>query len=151
IPLDGVTFGSDGLVVIKSTTGGFSIPAATTVVTSPSFDVGTAQDLENGANSFLVVYSPTPIVQGTDYAPTDSGPLGLPAGASILDAVRWQVLSSGVLFGTAYGGVSLFASSGTPGAATRFPANTTPLSAAAWYDGALRDTGAGNASTAYDR
>jgi MYXO-CTERM domain-containing protein len=144
VPLDGVVCGSNGLVLIKAVTGGHApTDAATTVVTNAAFNTG-GPGLENGTNSFLLIESATnPIVQTTDYDSTDSGTLALPAGAVVLDAVGWTDGGTGdIVYGAA-----LTQSTGTPDAASRFPADATPSSVAAWYCGDL--AGTTNDSVAY--
>ncbi len=126
-------FGSNGLLVIKAAAGGATPPAATTTVTDTQLDP-TAGGLENGSNSWLLVFSPTnPVVEGTDYD-TGSG-LALPVGAIVVDAVGMKEATGD----TVYGGVEL-----TPGSQlmgyTRFPDDDTPLSAGAWYAGRLTGT-----------
>src|SRR5439155_1341739 len=59
----------------------------------------------------------------------------LAPGAVMTDGVGWK---DGGIIGTTYGAL-LSESSGTPDAATRYPSNSTPLSAAAWYNGDLLD------------
>ena len=133
IGLSGQSLGASGLLAITATTGGHAIPADTTVVTTPKLDtVGLA--MENGTNSFLLVSSPEPILEWTDYDANDDGVLELPVGAVIMDAVGWSDGGAGDLV---YGGVTLTQSAGVPEAATRFFDNTTPTSFDAWYNGRL--------------
>jgi hypothetical protein len=139
------TFGSNGLLVITGTMacGARTYPAATTRVQDPVLDTGTS-GLENGTISFLLISSPTALVTGTDYDADNNGTLELlPANATIIDAVGWSDAGAGDLV---YGGVTL-TTAGVIDAAVRFPDNTTPLSAAAWYAGDLM--GATNDSTAF--
>ena len=143
--LSAQTFGSNGLLVITGTMacGARTYPAATTRVQDALLDTGTS-GLENGTISFLLISSATAITQGTDYDADNNGSLELlPAGATIIDAVGW---SDGGVGDLIYGGVVL-STTGVIDAATRFPDNTTPLSAAAFYAGDL--TGATNDSTVY--
>lgn len=142
VSLNGLNLGSNGLLMIKATTGGHTPPAATTVVTDAQFDSGA---LENGTNSFLLIQSTTPITEGTDYDTNEDGVLDLPGGATVIDAVGW---SDGGGSDKVYGGVVLTQTSGTPDAATRFPGNTTANSVAAWYNGDL--SGATNDSVTYN-
>ncbi|BAZ15815.1 5'-nucleotidase/2',3'-cyclic phosphodiesterase [Calothrix sp. NIES-4071] len=143
VSLNGQTFGTNGLLVIASPTGGHTIPAATTKITDAQLN-SSGGGLENGTNSFLLISSPTAITEGTDFDTDNDGVLELPAGATIVDAVGW---TDGDANDIVYGGVVLTQSSGTPDAATRFPNNTTPNSAAAWYNGDL--TGTTNNSVTY--
>ncbi|MGB7210191.1 MAG: CHRD domain-containing protein [Pyrinomonadaceae bacterium] len=137
----GPVLGSNGLLIVASAVGCGSrtYPAATTVLTTPFLNTGV---LQNGSNSFLFISSVTPITANTDYDTDDNGTLeSLPAGATIVDGVSWTDGGAGdVVYGTV-----LAATSGTIGAATRFPVNTTPNSAFAWYAGAL--VGAPEATT----
>ncbi len=145
VDLSSVALGSNGLLVIKSESGGFTIPTDTTVVTDPDFNADQDGALENGSISFLVVLSPTAIIEGTDLDTNNDGtPDALPAGAVVVDAISWTDGDGGDIV---YGGVQL--SSDDPGAATRFLDNTDPLSLGGWYYGDHFDT-AGNASTAYN-
>lgn len=135
------SFGSNGLLVIKAATGGHTpIEGATTVVASATLNTGS---LENGTNSFLLVQSPTAVVEDTDYDTNNDGALELPGGAQILDAIGW---SDGGGSDINYGGAVCDPTSGTPDAAGRFPGNTS-TAASAWYCGDL--TGSSD-STAYD-
>jgi hypothetical protein len=146
VDLGAAALGSNGLLVIKSPTGGFAIPAGTTVVTDAQFDTA-GGGLENGTVSFLIILSPTAIVEGTDLDTNNDGTLdALPAGAIVIDAAGWTDGGAGDIV---YGGVTLTQSSGTPDAASRFVGNNVPLTVAAWFNGDLVDTGAGNASVLY--
>jgi len=131
--LSGKTLGANGLMVIVATNHPYVIPPETTVITEPLFSVmGGA--LDNGTISFLFVAGAPNITPGTDLDNGDNGTLeGLPPEAMIMDAVGW---SDGDNNDIVYGGVEL-ASPGTPDAATRFPGNNTPNSAAAWFYGEL--------------
>jgi FG-GAP-like repeat len=139
----GVAFGSNGLIVITGTAacGSRTYPPETLRLQTSVLDGGTS-GLENGTISFLLISSATAITQGTDYDTDNNGSLeGLPAGATILDAVAWTDGDAGDLN---YGGVILTAST-VLGASTRFPNNTTANSAGAWYGGAM--TGTNDATT----
>ncbi len=139
----GVAFGSNGLIVLTGTTacGSRTYPAETLRLQAAFLD-GSTSGLENGTISFLLISSATAITQGADYDTDNNGSLeGLPAGATILDAVAWTDGDAGDLM---YGGVILTASS-VLGASTRFPNNTTANSAGAWYGGAM--TGTNDATT----
>lgn len=142
--LNGITVGSNGLIMLKSPTGGHTPAAETTVVSDAQFDASSG-GIENGTNSFLLIYSTIPIVEGTDYDADNNGSLeALPIGAEILDAFGVNDGDSGDYV---YGGVSLtLSASNPPGAATRFPGNNATLSEPAWYFGNL--TG-GNTSLAF--
>ena len=144
----GQTIGSNGLLVITGSAacGTRTYPAATTRIQDPTLDA--SNGLENGTISFLLINSPNgAIVQGTDYDVDNSGDLELlPTGATVIDAVGF---TDGGADDIVYGGVNLgtVGTSGNdaPDAATRFPGNTTPFSAAAFYFGNL--TGTNDATT----
>ena len=146
--LSGQTVGTNGLILIKSTTDGPEAMAGTTVFTTAALDVGSLQPLDNDSSSFLVIYSPTsPIVQTTDYDTDDNGVLELPIGAVVLDAVGWR---DGGATDLVYGGITFLQATGTPDAATRFPDNDAAFSAAAWYNGDLLFGSADPAEIQYD-
>ena len=138
----GPVLGSNGLLVVTGTQtcGTRTFPAGTTVAQTSLLDTAGGA-LQNGTNSFLFISSTTPITT-IDYDTDNNGTLeSLPAGATIVDGVSW---SDGGVGDITYGTV-LTAAGGTVGACTRFPGNTTPNSAAAWYAGAM--TGTNDANT----
>lgn len=144
------TIGSNGLLVIVSPTAcpGRTIPAGTTVVTDAQLDTG-GGGIENGTNTYVLLTSTTPIVEGTDYDTDNNGTLeGLPAGVTILDAIGVTDYDFGdiVYFGQVVTATST--TIGAPQAITRFTTNNTAISSSAWYGGSL-DTAAGNSSTVY--
>jgi hypothetical protein len=142
--LTGTLLGTNGLLVVVATNHSYAIPPGTTVVTDPQFSEP-GGILGNGTISFLLVSSASVISRGEDLDKGDNGILeGLPGGATILDAVGW---SDGGNNDIVYGGVTLTQASGTPDAATRFPGNNTPNSAAAWFCGDL--AGANGDTLAY--
>ena len=129
------SFGSNGLLVVVGTQpcGSRTYAPGTTVVTAAFLD-GSAGAFQNGTNSFLLISSTTPITLNTDYDTDNNGTLeALPAGATIIDGIAWSDGGAGDI---TYGPV-LTATGGTVTAASRFPNNNTPNSAAAWYAGAL--------------
>jgi len=132
--LGSFALGSNGLLVIKSPTGGHAVPAETTVVTDAQLDTA-GGTLENGTNSWALIFSSTAIVEGSDLDTNNDGVLELPAGAVLLDAIGWSDGGADLVYGAV-----LTQSSGTPDAATRFRHDLTPLSAAAWYNGDLAGT-----------
>lgn len=146
VNLTGQTFGSNGLLVVKSPTGGFTFPAATTIVTDAQLNTA-GGGIENGTNSYFLFSSPNAFVEGTDYDTNNDGTLdGLPAGFSVLDNLG---ISDGDAGDLVYGGVLLTQSSGTPDAVARFAGNTTPSTASAFYN-ADYVTGGANSSTDLD-
>src|SRR6185436_17666614 len=130
---DECSLGSNGLAVVKVLNGGFSVPAATTVIRDPQLAVP-GGGIENGTMSVVLVAGPVVLTEGTDYDPDDDGTLDLPAGDTIVDAVGW---TDGDGSDIVYGGVSLEGGGSPPDAATRFAGDDTPLDAAAWYWGDL--------------
>jgi hypothetical protein len=133
IPLNNITLGSNGLLLIATSIGFPTIPAATTFIDTLNFGIPGGV-LENGNTSFAIIFSPTPIVYNADYDTNNDGTLDLPSGAILQDAVGW---TNGDLTALVYGGVVLTQSAGTPDAAVRFFENTTPFSKPAWYNGDL--------------
>ena len=145
------SLGTNGLLVITamSTTGACAIrqwglPQGTTLVRDPDLDDG---GLENGTNSWLVIYSPTEMILETvDYDTDDDGILeALPTDAVILDGVGW---SDGGASDVVYSSVILPATAGgPPDMASRFLDGTVPLDQGHWYYGDME--GSAN-STMYD-
>lgn len=133
IPLNGLTIGANGLIFIGTSLGYPSIPSETVFIDTLLFGLPI---LENGSTTFAVMFSPIPILRNVDYDTNNDGVLDLPVGAQLQDAVGW---TNGDLTALIYGGVILTQSAGTPDAAVRFFDNTTPLSAAAWYNGDIID------------
>ncbi|MDQ3220432.1 MAG: VCBS repeat-containing protein [Acidobacteriota bacterium] len=137
ITINSVTLGSTGLLIITGTVPcGNRVYPPGTIVNQQAILDNAGGALQNGTNSFLLISSPTnPIVLGTDYDANNDGTLELlPAGAVIIDAVAFNDGGAGDI---TYGGVVLTSAAGTIGAAVRFPGNTTPNSAAAFFGGAL--------------
>jgi hypothetical protein len=132
-PLNNITLGSNGLLLIATSLGFPNIPTATTFIDTLNFGIP-GGILENGNTTFAIIFSPTPIVYNADYDTNNDGTLDLPSGAILQDAVGWN---NGDLTALIYGGVVLTQSAGTPDAAVRFFENTTPFSKPAWYNGDL--------------
>jgi len=143
--------GSAGLTVIKAQSGGHTIPSGVTVFTNNDLNANTTQTLENGASTFLLIFSPqATIARFIDYDWNNNGTLELPAGAVILDAVGW---GSGNVSDLVYTTANLTqaGNGAVPDAATRFHGNTSASNANAWYNGDLSNvTLADNASILYD-
>lgn len=134
INLSGIRLGSSGLLLLGGYNFPYEIPLGTEFNPDQRFDTA-AGVLGNGSASFLLVSSPKAIPEGADLDAGDNGVLeGLPKGTTLLDAVGW---SDGDNNDKVYGGVLLTQLSGVPDAASRFDYNSTPLSAAAWYNGNL--------------
>ncbi len=139
VSLGSASMGSGGYLVIGSPS--LTVAAGASHVSDARFDT-TSGILQNGSNSFALIYSLTPISEGTDLDANSDGALELPAGASLIDAVG--SLDGGVS-DIAYGAI-LTQPSGAFGAASRFPDNVTPLTVAAWYNGDLLDPSLNGAS-----
>ena len=140
--------GSNGILIITGTTAcpGSTIAAGAAQVTDAKLDTSTS-GLENGTITFLLVTSPTALVEGTDYDADNNGTLELlPAGATVLDAVGVTDGDFGDI--VYYGQVVTQSNGAAPNAITRFASNNTPFSAGAFYGGFL-DTAAGSSSTVY--
>ena len=136
------SFGENGLLLIKSPTGGHvPIEPQTVVVTDSDLETG---GLENGTNSFVLIQSATALIETNDYDTDNDGTLEVPAGAEVLDSIAWTDGDSGDFM---YGGVACD-NGATPDAATRFPGNTATVTTA-WYCGDLDGT-TGAESTLYD-
>ncbi|HEX8637876.1 MAG TPA: VCBS repeat-containing protein [Pyrinomonadaceae bacterium] len=147
VNLSGRAIGANGLLVIVSPTqcSGRTIPAQTTQVASAQLD-SESGGIENGSNSFLLINSPTPIVDDfLDLDADNDGTLdSLPAGATVVDGIGWFQTDTGTVYGA-----TLPFPGRTPDAATRFPGNNTPNSSSAWYYGDLVSPGSNNTVT-YD-
>ncbi len=144
--LNGRALGSNGLLMIKSPTGGHTPAAGTTVVTDSQFDTA-GGILSKQTVSFYLVSSTTPIVQGTDFDANNDGVLdNVPSGFNVLDNVGWTDGDAG---DRVYGGVALTQTQGTPDAATRI-VGTTNTAVAAWFNGDLYDVGNDPTQLVYD-
>jgi len=145
VNLSSTHLGSNGLLVVVATNNPYAIPSNTTVVTDPRLSAP-GGGLGNGSISFLLVSSPSAFKDGKDLDAGNNGVLeGLPNGTTILDAVAW---SDGDTNDVVYGGVVLAQNGPAPDAATRFPSNNVPQSAAAWFFGEL--DGTNGATSIYD-
>jgi hypothetical protein len=136
INLSTYSLGSNGLLMIKSATGGHAAGAGTTVVTDPRFDA-TFGPLSKSTVSFYLVLSAAPIVEAANYDSDLNGVLdGVLAAALRLDNVGWSDGDDG---DRVYSSVVLRQNQGTPDAATRLATDTTAGSIAAWFNGDLYD------------
>ena len=144
IDISSATFGSNGILFIKTNNTTtfpypYTINAASGVLSTALLDVSGGV-LENGSNTFAIIYSPTtPITLNTDYDANDDGTLELlPADAVIIDAIGGTDGGAGDVVYSASVGAAPTATLGY----TRYLGNTTPKSAAAWFFGTLVvDTG----------
>lgn len=138
--LTGRSLGPNGLLVIKSPTGGYASNASTAVFADPQFDTAAGGLLSKQTVSFYLGTTVSGIVQGHDYDAENNGSLELlPQDFTILDNVGW---SDGGATDHVYGGVVLSQFEGTPDAASRFNRNNS-IATAAWYNGDMQDAGNG--------
>ena len=135
INLSGAILGSNGLLMIQASNTPYVVPADTGLFLDPRFSLAGGA-LPNDSVSFLLLSSPSPLLEGTDLDKGDNGILeGLPFGTTLLDAVGW---TGGNPNDVVYGGVTLPAlAAGTPDAATRYPGRDLPCDLHAWFYGEL--------------
>ncbi len=146
INLSSHSLGSNGLLMIKSPTGGHGAAPGTTVVTDPLFDQPGGA-LNKQTVTFYLVNATSPFVQGSDYDQNNDGVIdNLPSGFAIIDHVGW---SDGDVGDIVYGGFALTQTQGTPDAATRIVGNTS-IAVSAWFNGDLEDAGNVPAQLVYD-
>jgi hypothetical protein len=131
-PLSGGTIGSNGLFVLKATTG-HAVPAGTGSLTDARLE--SAGQLQNDSGTIILVKG-TALVESTDYDTNNDGVLDLPVGTTLLDSVS---ISSATPTGTAFGPL-VTAQSGTPDAVSRFADDDRANTAAAWYGGDVSGT-----------
>jgi len=145
VDLTSARLGDSGLLVISATNDPYHIPRDATLWSDPRFNQP-GSTLGNGATSFLLVTSPKPIEEGTDLDAGNNGKLeGLPNGTTVLDSVAFGEGDRSDVF---YTSAVLTLAQGAPDAASRWPTNNTPRSAAAWFYGAL--SGATSESLVFD-
>jgi len=142
--LSAFSLGSNGLAILKADTGGHTIPGGTTVIPSATLANANGGALQNGSNSFLIIFSPLPILGSTDLDVNNDGVLELGPGAVVLDGVGWfdgsNLSGTDLLYAPQlpFSAVGLPAN-GTrdeaPDIATRFPTENGALDANAWYYG----------------
>ena len=136
--LSSLNLGSNGLLVITPADTGTPCGSRTyhspptTQFTTTVLDGGA---LEAGANSWLLISSPSSLTEGFDYDSNNDGTLDLlPLSATIVDGIGWQ--ANGDINDVVYGSALLPAITGvTPDAAVRFPENNDANSIPAWYYG----------------
>ena len=138
--LDGVTIGSNGLVIVKNADEYNDIPAETTAINDPAirtYDPDVDGDeyedgiLEHDAVTYMLIRTTTALTRGDDLDTDNDGTLNLPADAEILDAVGNHDGGDGFV----YTDVVLTQSASDPDAATRFYGDLTPSSLEAWANG----------------
>ncbi|HEY5910008.1 MAG TPA: hypothetical protein VJA21_05330 [Verrucomicrobiae bacterium] len=134
VNLTGYPLGRSGLLVITPPDSPYVIPTNTTTLADPRLSVAGGA-IKNSAGSALLVSSPLPISEWMDLDAGNNGILeGLPPGALVLDAVGW---TDGASHDLIYGGAILDGAGKPPDAMGRFPTDTTPRTADAWYFGEL--------------
>ena len=134
VELTGQRIGTNGLLIVAAPGHPYLFAPGTTVLLAPQL-TNTGGALDNGSVSILIVGTREPIVEGTDLDNGNNGTLeGLPPGAFIVDAIAWADSGNNDKI---YGGVDLTQRGFTPDAASRFPWNLSPRSAAAWFAGDL--------------
>ncbi len=144
--LTGLSVGSNGLLMMKSPTGGHSAASGTTVVTDALFDTP-GGILSKLSVTFMLVSATGTFTQGSDYDANNDGELdNLPAGFAVIDNVGW---SDGDVGDRVYGGVALTQTQGTPDAASRMVGSTI-VAKNAWFNGDLYDIGNLPSQTLYD-
>jgi hypothetical protein len=141
--------GSNGMLMIAGAGGFVAADGATSTYTSPLLSTG-VDALENDAQSWLLVFSPVPILAKVDYDPfvTDGGSLNLPAGAVVLDSVAWRGQTS-PLNSVLYSNAELDLTGNAIAAATRARNSSAPNDGGAWYFGSL-DLNEGTSTLRYD-
>lgn len=137
VTLTSARLGANGLLLVAAPGHPYAVPPATPVVIAAQLGA-VGGGLGNGTITFLLLSSPSPIIEGEDLDGGDNGVLeGLPEGTTIMDSVGWSDGGPGDLVYTL---AALIQTSGTPDAASRFPGNTAPHSADAWFNGNLEGT-----------
>jgi len=144
--LNGRFIGSNGLLLLKSPSGGHTAAAGTTVVTDVKFDTP-GGILSKHSTTFFLASATSSFLEGNDFDVNNDGVLDqLPNGFSLIDSVGW---SDGDAGDHVYGSVSLTQSQGTPDAATRIVGNRD-IDANAWFNGDLNDVGNDPTMLQYD-
>jgi large repetitive protein len=139
--LGGQTVGANGTITVINDVElcqNRTFPAGTTLVSVTNFSgLG-----ENAARTFAIVNSATPLAEGTDIDVNNDRAIDANLNITVIDGIA---LTTNQTLEAAYAPIIFDASgAGTglehPDAATRFLADSTPLSAAAWYYGELADS-----------
>lgn len=125
------TIGSNGLLILKSPTGGHVVTTPGTAVVTDAALTAAVGALQNGSNSFLLVYSLSPITSGGDLDSNNDGVIDSPL--TVMDAIGWK---DGGASDLVYG-PELTQVLGTPDGASRFVGDSTPNNAASWFNGGI--------------
>ncbi|MCX8156831.1 MAG: hypothetical protein N3J91_10360 [Verrucomicrobiae bacterium] len=134
VNLSGQRLGANGFLFLGATNHPYTLPPQTAQLLLPAFSTNGGL-LPNTTATFLLLSTSTPIIAGEDWDRGDNGLLeGQPAGAQVLDSVA---VLSGNTNAVVYSPAVLQLPAGTPDAATRWPGNSAPSSASAWFYGQL--------------
>ncbi len=145
-PLDGLSLGSNGLLILGDQYGSF-FPYWFTPAETPAADLNHPRvKFDNDTTSFLLVTNFSGAV-GDDLDANDDGTWESTPWALTLDSVGWL---DGSPADHVYAAASLSQRSGTPDAATRRPDNTTPNALAAWFNGDLSTNASDPDGITYD-
>lgn len=144
VPLSGATVGSNGLLLVRSSSGFAPESDQSGVFNTTLFDAG-GIDFQNGSTSFVLIMDAGTfsLTVGTDLDSTNSGTLTLPPTFTLLDAVgALDGNNNDRAYGAVLGPISTAdnLTPDAPDAYTRFSNNTTPSSSAAWFWGDLAGT-----------
>ena len=91
VPLGSAALGANGLLVIKAATGGYTIPAGTTVVTDAQLNPAGGASTRRNLAFRLVRRAPPRSPRATDYDANNDGTLERCRPApGVLDAVGWS-------------------------------------------------------------
>jgi len=135
--LDGVTIGSNGLIIIKNENEYNDVVSKeTTVINEPLIKTYADDDhkdglLEHDAVTYALIETSAKITIGDDLDSNNDGVIDLPDGSEVFDSVG--SLNGGE--GFVYSSVVLTQSASDPDGATRFYDNLTPNSLTAWANG----------------
>jgi hypothetical protein len=139
IDLSKFSNGTSGYTVAAADAGGFAIPSGTTAVSSPFLSNGSEVSLQNGTNSFLLVYNPdaTITTDGFDFDWNNDGILDLPTGSIIIDAISTtQGLLGDLVYPNATSTV-VVPSGAVPDSLSRIVGNTVASDGNGWFGGDL--------------
>lgn len=155
------TVPASGLIVVKASVGGPTIPASTVVDLEPAMNA--ADIIPNEAATVLILRVNAGVAgpaTGQDYdrgagtlnndGTLDQAPFTT-AGSVIVDAVAWRRGNSAPAPGDKiYTTIRLNQTTGRPDAATRYSGNRTANSLAAWFSGSLQEDGGAPNAIFYD-
>ncbi|MCP5525241.1 MAG: DUF3616 domain-containing protein [Verrucomicrobiales bacterium] len=134
LDLSGAQLGENGLLLVAAPGPEF-VPDARTVVVEDAQLASPGGAFGNDALTVMLISSPVDVPLGEDLDKGDNGILeGLPAGATILDAVGWK---GGDKEDLVFGDAEVELEGATPDAVARFPGNDHPNDPEAWFGGEL--------------